>query len=134
MAAHRAPGEWVAGGPGSMYLRGTARPVADAGPAALGRRGLGLRRHEGFGDLAPPPVLRPGKLARDAEARRRKGLLEAVAPLRGVQVRRPELWGPLLARLAAHAGGDRAATGLLRRMAAPAPDPARRAGLPHFPA
>ncbi len=118
--------------PGSTYLIETQQPVTDDALTALGRRGLGLRRHEGFGDLAPPPVLRPGKLARDAEARRRKGLLEAVAPLRGVQVRRPELWGPLLARLAAHAGGDRAATEFLRRMAARSPDAVSGAALTYF--
>jgi CRISPR-associated protein Csx10 len=122
----------LAAAPGSTYLIETERAVTDDALAVLGRRGLGLRRHEGFGDLAPPPALRPGKLARDAEARRRKNLLDAVAPLRGVQVRQPELWRPLLTRLAAHADGDQAATEYLRRMAGQPPDPGTGAALSYF--
>ena len=48
---------------------------------------------------------------------RRRALMDEVAPLRGVQVRFPQLWPPLLAAMAAHANGDPAATGRLRRLA-----------------
>ncbi len=103
--------------PGSTYLIDAEREVSDAALYALGRRGVGLRRHEGFGDLAPPPRLRPGRKDRDSQARRQRGLLDDIAPLRGLAVRRPELWRPLLARLTAHAAGDRTATEFLTRMA-----------------
>ena len=49
---------------GSTYLIEPSGPVPGDALAELGRRGLGLRRHEGFGDLAPPPRLAPGRRAR----------------------------------------------------------------------
>jgi CRISPR-associated protein Csx10 len=103
--------------PGSTYLIETTETVTDEALATLGRRGLGLRRHEGFGDLAPPPVLAPGRLARDAEDRRLRALLDVAAPLRGLAVTRPRIWQPLLDRLIAHAQGDPSATQFLRGMA-----------------
>lgn len=45
---------------GSTYVIYTERMVSDSALAAFSSRGLGLRRHEGFGDLAPPPALREG--------------------------------------------------------------------------
>lgn len=45
---------------GSTYVIYTERMVSDSALAAFSARGLGLRRHEGFGDLAPPPALREG--------------------------------------------------------------------------
>ena len=102
--------------PGSTYLLETEREVTDEALAGLGRRGLGLRRHEGFGDLAPPPVLAQGRLTRDAENQRRQALLDSVAPLRGMAVTRPEVRQQLLDQLAAHAAGDQSATEFLRRM------------------
>jgi CRISPR-associated protein Csx10 len=122
----------LAAAPGSTYLVTAAGPVSDDALAALARRGLGLRRHEGFGDLGDAPALRPGRLARDAEARRRVALLDAVAPLRGLQVTRPDVWPPLLAQLASHAAGDAAATAFLRRMAQAHPDASIGAALVRF--
>ena len=101
---------------GSTYLLQPGAPVSDESLAVLGRRGLGLRRHEGFGDLAPPPALAPGRAVREAEARRLRKLLDQAAPLRGLGVTRPAIWQPLLDRLASHANGDSAATGMLRKM------------------
>lgn len=43
---------------GSPFLIHPERTVDDSALQRLGARGLGLRRHEGFGDLAPPPRLR----------------------------------------------------------------------------
>jgi hypothetical protein len=94
-----------------------AHAVTDDALARLGRRGLGLRRHEGFGDLAPPPDLRPGALARQEESQRRQQLMYSIAPLRGAGVTRPELWQPLVEGLATHAAGDESATAFLRGMA-----------------
>jgi len=103
--------------PGSTYVVETDGEVTDDALAALGRRGLGLRRHEGFGDLAPPPVLAPGRLSREADNRRRRTLVDAVAPLRGLAVSRPKSWELLIGKLAAHAAGDESATEFLRVMA-----------------
>jgi CRISPR-associated protein Csx10 len=109
---------------GSTYVISAERAVSDAVLDGLSRRGLGLRRHEGFGDLAPPPALKPGRRARNQEERRLRGLTDSVARLRGVQVRFPRYWPPLLAAMTAHAGGDPDATRRLRTVAATAPDPA----------
>ena len=43
---------------GSTYLLQPASPATAQALAALGERGIGLRRHEGYGALAPPPVRR----------------------------------------------------------------------------
>ena len=117
---------------GSTYVISAERTVADAALDELGRRGLGLRRHEGFGDLAPLPDLKPGLRARQQEARRLRELMDAVAPLRGVLVRFPARWPPLLAAMTAHAGGDPAATSRLRAIAAAPPDPGIGAALRKF--
>jgi CRISPR-associated protein Csx10 len=114
----------VAVAEGSTYLLEAAAPVSDESLAELGRRGLGLRRHEGFGDLGPPPALALGRAARDAETRRRRKLVDQAAPLRGLGVTRPAIWPPLLDRLAGHANGDPAATDLLRKMIAQLDQPA----------
>jgi CRISPR-associated protein Csx10 len=118
--------------PGSTYVISTERAVADAALDQLGRRGLGLRRHEGFGDLAPPPDLKPGLRARQQEARRLRELMDAVAALRGLPVRFPDRWPPLLAAMTAHADGDAAATSRLRRIAEAPPDPGTGAALRRF--
>ncbi|MBC7680564.1 MAG: hypothetical protein H7233_16500 [Pseudorhodobacter sp.] len=52
---------------GSTYLLQPASPVTAQALAALGERGIGLRRHEGYGALAPPPV--PKTTAGAARAR-----------------------------------------------------------------
>jgi CRISPR-associated protein Csx10 len=105
---------------GSAFMIEAERPVADVALDALARRGVGLRRHEGFGDLAPPPVLREGLAARQARDARRRRLLDTVAPLTGVPVRWPDRWPELRAALAGHAAGDAAAT---RRLGRAAEDP-----------
>jgi CRISPR-associated protein (Cas_Cmr3) len=68
---------------GSTYGVATERPLEEAALVELSRRGLGLRRHEGFGDLGGAPVLAPGKVAKDAEKRRLRRLVDDVAALRG---------------------------------------------------
>lgn len=118
--------------PGSTYLISAERAVPDGALNELARRGLGLRRHEGFGDLAPPPVLTPGRRAADAERRRLQDLMTAVAPLNGVPVRFPRQWQPLLAAMTGHAGGDQAATDRLRGVADGHPDAGVRDALHRF--
>ena len=100
--------------PGSTYLIETTGAVTDEALDVLGRRGLGLRRHEGFGDLAPPPVLKPGRRAREQEQQRQRRLLDDARPLRGLEVTQPAMWEPLPHALGAHAAGDQSATGFLR--------------------
>jgi hypothetical protein len=53
-------------------------------PAHLAQRGIGLRRYEGFGDLASLPVLPWGKRALDEEARQLTALLDSMVALRSV--------------------------------------------------
>jgi CRISPR-associated protein Csx10 len=103
--------------PGSTYLLEPERDVTDEALAHLGRRGLGLRRNEGFGDLAPPPALAPGRPEREAEADRRGKLQDSAAALRGLSVNQPQIWQLLLEFLAGHARGEPAATQFLQRMA-----------------
>jgi len=107
----------VAVAAGSTYLLEPSAPVPDAAVAELGRRGLGLRRHEGFGDLASPPRLVPGRHARQAEEDRLRGLMNLVAPLRGLQVTSGQDWAALTTLLTAHASGDATAAASLTRMA-----------------
>jgi CRISPR-associated protein Csx10 len=102
---------------GSTYLIEPSAPVPGTALAVLGWRGLGLRRHEGFGDLAPPPRLAPGRQARQAEESRRRDLLNLVAPLRGLQVTSGQDWATVMKLLRAHAGGDAAAAASLSRLA-----------------
>jgi CRISPR-associated protein Csx10 len=101
---------------GSTYLLEPDCAVSDESLAELGRRGLGLRRHEGFGDLGPPPKLAPGRAAREDENRRLRAVVNQVLPLRGLSVSKPAIWQPLLDRLEGHANGDHAASGMLRKM------------------
>lgn len=112
----------LAAAPGSTYLVETEGTVTDEALAALGQRGLGLRRHEGFGDLAPPPRLEPGRAEREAEARRLRRLLDSAAPLRGVAVRHPRTWAVLAAGLTGHAARQPAAGQSLLRIADQIPD------------
>jgi hypothetical protein len=93
---------------GSAFIIRTERAVANADIQRLASRGVGLRRHEGFGDLAGPPLLRDGRearLARQRHARRRR---DAVAPLFGLPVRFPGRWPELRVLLAAHAAAGAA--------------------------
>lgn len=113
--------------PGSTYLIETDTRITGDALAALGRRGLGLRRHEGFGDLAPPPALTPSRQEREQENQRRHRLLDSIAPLRGLQVTRRDSWQLLLGQLTAHAAGDAAATRFLRGLAGKLDPPAAHA-------
>jgi hypothetical protein len=113
-------------------LISTERPVSPSALTLLGERGLGLRRHEGFGDLAPPPVLDGGRRAREAAQRRRRRLLDEVAPLLGFPVRWPNQWPALLAALRQHVNGEARATATLRNVADRHPDAATGKALRRF--
>ena len=116
---------------GSTFIIYPERTVDDSALASLGARGLGLRRHEGFGDLAPPPELRPGRTARTAEANMLKNITDKAAPLRRIQTR-PQTWQAMLVRMRAHAAGDTAATELLRRLGSSHDDADVRAAMNFF--
>jgi hypothetical protein len=98
---------------GSTYVISAERPVAHAPLTRLAGRGLGLRRHEGFGDLAPPPVLRPGAAARQKEAGHRRKLGDQAAPLVRMLVA-PRAGEMIRTLMRAHADGDAQATGRLQ--------------------
>lgn len=57
---------------GSTFLIHTERAFDPEAVTALSLRGVGLRRHEGFGDLAGPPAIRPGKERQREEERHRQ--------------------------------------------------------------
>jgi CRISPR-associated protein Csx10 len=127
---------------GSTFQVHPERRVDDTALRTLAARGLGLRRHEGFGTLAPPPFLRPGRAERDAiqhaETARFTALLARVVDLRGLRfdARTGQLdakgWRTALSALRAHAGGNERATAWLRRLAAEHPDAGVRGGLEFF--
>jgi CRISPR-associated protein Csx10 len=96
---------------GSTYVVETERPPDEAALAALSRRGLGLRRHEGFGDVGGAPSLLPGRIARQAESDRLRAVVNGVAALRGLPVTRRDVWPQVSACLIAHARGDDAVAG-----------------------
>jgi CRISPR-associated protein Csx10 len=114
--------------PGSTYVISTEEPVAKSRLAALELRGLGLRRHEGFGDLAPPPVLEAGRQERETERQRQRRLMDEIAPVRRLQVQ-PERWESLLAALRSYAAGDAGRLAGLRVFAQRQPDPDARDAL-----
>lgn len=58
---------------GSTFLIHAERTFDPEAVAALSLRGVGLRRHEGFGDLAGPPAIRPGLKERQREEQRQRG-------------------------------------------------------------
>lgn len=104
---------------GSSYVISTERPVDHAALSALADRGLGLRRHEGFGDLAPAPALRPGAKALREEADRQKKLKDKTAPLLRITIlAEPEREKRVRALMKAHADGDPQAAARLRDEAA----------------
>ena len=113
---------------GSTYLLETAAEVTDDALRILTRRGVGLRRHEGFGDLGGPYRLQAGRKARHREAERLRDLVNQVAALRGIRTKQ-SLWPMVLDQLDAHAAGDPGATGFLKKMAA---DPLYRTALTRF--
>jgi CRISPR-associated protein Csx10 len=57
---------------GSTFLIHTERIIPPEAVTALSLRGVGLRRHEGFGDLAGPPAIRLGLKERQQEEQRRR--------------------------------------------------------------
>lgn len=117
---------------GSTYQIHTERSVEPAALEHFARRGVGLRRHEGFGDLAGRPLLREGREAKEKERRRITKLKDDAAALLGVPVRFPDRWPGLRALLTAHGAGDAAAAGQLRRAAREFPDPGIAGALTAF--
>jgi CRISPR-associated protein Csx10 len=107
---------------GSTFIIETERAPGLRAVEALARRGVGLRRHEGFGDLAPPPVLQEGLLARKEGERHLRAVMDTVAPLKGVPVRWPERWPALRNALAGFARGEAAAARHLHQEAGNASD------------
>jgi CRISPR-associated protein Csx10 len=102
-------------------------------PAKLGAEGLGLRRHEGFGDLAPPPILRMGKAERDAQAAHLRRIANQTAPLQGLPVRvSAQAWQVLLNLMESHANGEAQAADRLRRFSTSQPDAAIREAMAFF--
>jgi hypothetical protein len=110
------------------------RVHGDTSLRTLGAEGLGLRRHEGFGDLAPPPLLRPGKAHHDAKATRLREVTDRTAPLQGLPVQvSAQTWRVLLTLMGSHANGDtQTAAQRLRRFSAGQPDTAIREAMAFF--
>jgi CRISPR-associated protein Csx10 len=106
--------------PGSTYVVRTASPVTDDALRELGRRGLGLRRHEGFGDLGSAPTLPPGRLEREAEETRIRHLTDAVRPL--LELVKSKAWPVIVGVALQHADGNEAATTQLTALAARLPE------------
>jgi CRISPR-associated protein Csx10 len=125
------PGE-LAAGAGSTYLVEADGDVCAETLAALGLRGLGLRRHEGFGDLAPPPELGEGKNARDKKALEQQRLIDSVRPLLGFSARFPRQWPHVREALRGHVSGNTRSTVVLERVAEHHPDPAMGAAVRAF--
>jgi CRISPR-associated protein Csx10 len=116
---------------GSTYVISTERPVVHAALTRLAGRGLGLRRHEGFGDLAPPPVLRPGAAARRKDAEHRRELRDRAAPL--VRMLMASRAGEVIrALMKAHADEDAQASGRLRTAGSHHPDADVRTAMEFF--
>lgn len=98
---------------GSTYLVRCDGEVPDDALAALARRGLGLRRHEGFGHLSGQPVLRRSRAEKEEERNAWARLVTSMASLR----LNPALHSDIRAHLAgdakaesrarAHAASDR---------------------------
>jgi CRISPR-associated protein Csx10 len=90
---------------GSTYVLAPENPVPAETLQTLGRRGLGLRRHEGFGDLGGAPTLTPDRAAREAEERRRTDLGRAMFPLQALKLRE-NVWPEFLDRVGAYLDGE----------------------------
>lgn len=113
---------------GATYVIDPERPVDDSALATLAHRGLGLRRHEGFGDLAPPPEPRPGRAAHQARERHETWLRETAAPLVRLLIR-PQTGSRWRVLMREHAAGDALATARLRGVADRHPDQDVRAAM-----
>lgn len=112
---------------GSTYLLQTERIVADTALAELSRRGVGLRRHEGYGDLAPAPVLTPGKASKEDEVRRIRELAKPLRPMLGLLAHERVAYRDRFRELIyGHAQGDSQKTERLRQVIRNYPD--KRAG------
>lgn len=116
---------------GSTYLISPERALDDSALRRLSVRGLGVRRHEGFGDLAPPPVLRPGAEAHEQQAEHLRKLRNTAAPLVRVLVGQ-RVGERVRALMKAHAGGDMQATAQLRDTIGRYPDADVRTALDYF--
>lgn len=114
----------VAVAAGSTYLVRPAGPVSDDALRELAAKGLGLRRHEGFGDIGPTATVRPGRVGLEAE----RGRVRAVAAVRGLSTR-PQAWQRIVELLAAHADGDATAGTQLTQLADKFPDAVVRAAM-----
>jgi CRISPR-associated protein Csx10 len=114
--------------PGSTFLVRPARTITDQDLRLLAEHGVGLRRHEGFGDLGPTASARPGRLAREADRRRRENLVARVAAVRGLATR-PDTWKRVTELLTGHADGDTAATTQLNTVVSRMTDPAIRVAM-----
>lgn len=127
---------------GSTFQIRPERVVDDSALSKLAARGLGLRRHEGFGALAPPPVLRPGRVEREAalatETARTSALLAQVVALNRLRFNAstnlvdPRGWRTALSAFQAHVRGDDRATAYLRRLSADHPAAEVRAAIEFF--
>lgn len=127
---------------GSTFQVHPERAVDDSALLNLAARGVGLRRHEGYGDLAPLPFLRLGRIERDAAqaagAARFTALMARVVALPQLRFDPrtgqldPKGWRTALSALRAHAGGDDRATAWLRRLTAQHPAAEVRAALDFF--
>lgn len=102
------PGELTVAG-GSTYLLRPTAPVSDQALIALAERGIGLRRHEGFGDLAAP--YRPRRSPRELGE-----VALGYAPVLALTTN-PRRWEPVLRMLTDLAEGNTEAADRLRRWA-----------------
>lgn len=102
---------------GSTYTLSTERTLGDSDLSALSERGLGLRRHEGFGDLAPAPVLRPGAAERRRAADNSNKRRARTAPLNRLLIGNARVANLIRELMKAHAGGNPAAAARLRQAA-----------------
>ncbi len=110
---------------GSTYVLETSRYVDDIALAQLVTRGIGLRRHEGFGEVGGAPDLPQGRVAREAEQQRITRIADSVAALRAFQT--SSSWPTLVDRLRSAAHGDAAAVALVHRVAQSWPAPQQQA-------
>ena len=100
---------------GSTFLISTERIVAPAALHALALRGVGLRRHEGFGDLAGPPAIREGRDQREARANREERQRNTIRPLTALLARRRDQVPEIRALVGRVLTGDEDAAAQLRR-------------------
>jgi hypothetical protein len=106
---------------GSTYVVRPGRVVSDDDLARLAHDGIGLRRHEGFGDVGDVAPLRPGRAEREAERLRVQALVSPVRRAFHVSTR-GEVRDRVRSLLRSHADGDVSATATLRTLLKQLPD------------